>query len=69
MTNELYLKQLGAKIRKARRERGISLERLAKMCMFDYTNLSAVECGKKNTRILTIKTIAGALEMDVKDLL
>lgn len=67
-TNDQYLKQLGCKIRKARKAKRMSLQRLSHICMADYSNLLAIERGKKNLRILTLIMIADNLGMDIKDL-
>ena len=69
MRDDQYLKQLGATIRKVRKQRGISIERLAERMDFDRSNLSRVELGQKNARILTLKLIAEHLDVDLKDLL
>ena len=68
MRDNLYLRQLGATIRKVRRERGISLERLSEKMNCGRSNLSRVELGEKNVHILTLKMIAKHLGVDIKEL-
>jgi transcriptional regulator with XRE-family HTH domain len=67
MRNDKFLKDVGSKIKAARQSKGISVRRLGEMCNLDYANISRMECGKQNILVLTLKNIADALKMDVKD--
>jgi len=69
MNNRVYLKEMGKKIRAARRAKGISLKKLVKVIPLHKSSLSEIENGKWNTHILTLKMIADYLEIDVKDFL
>ena len=69
MRNDLFLKQLGAKVQALRKSKGISVRALGAMCDTDYSNLSQFENGRINTNILLLKTIAKQLNVDLKDLL
>ena len=69
MTEREYLKELGEKIRGARKRKRISVQALSRMCGMDYSNFSRIQCGKKNPQILTLRRIAEALGIDVKKLI
>lgn len=69
MRNDLFLKQIGSRIKTIRQSKGITVRRLGELCDLDYANLSRMESGKQNILVLTLKNIADALEIDVKELL
>jgi transcriptional regulator with XRE-family HTH domain len=69
MENNIFLKQLGVKIKTARKSRKISLPMLSKLCKTDMSNLWFIEQGQRNLHILTLKSIANVFKMDVKDFL
>lgn len=69
MTDEKYLGQLGNKIWAFRKRRGLSRNKLARMCDMDGSNLALIEKGVRDCRLLTLKAIADALNCDVKTLL
>ena len=69
MDNGTYLKEMGRKIKSARLQNKISLPKLSAMCNTDMSNLWFVENGERNVHILTLKSIADALKIDVKELL
>ncbi|TMI68397.1 MAG: helix-turn-helix transcriptional regulator [Bacteroidetes bacterium] len=67
MRNDIYLKEMGAKIKKARKANKITLEKMSELCGIDMSNIWFLEKGKRNAHILTLKSIAEVLKMDVKD--
>ncbi len=67
--NGVYLKQMGSKIKLARKTQKISLPKMSKLCATDMSNLWFIENGERNVHILTLKSIADVLKMDVKDFL
>jgi len=69
MNNGEYLKAMGAKIRATRKSKGIHLRDLGKACNLHFGAISEIENGKRNSYLLTLKTIADVLEVDVKDFL
>jgi transcriptional regulator with XRE-family HTH domain len=69
MEQDNFLLEMGNKIRAARRAKNISLDTMTAITGFDRSNLSMVERGLKNCRLLSLKAIADVLEMDVKDFL
>ncbi len=66
MNNGEYLKQVGAKVKALRMSKGIYVRDLGKMCNTDYANLSRFENGQVNIKLLTLKSIADTLGVDVK---
>ena len=69
MNSGQYLKEMGAKIRAARKAKGIYLRDLGKMCNIHYGAISEIETGQRNSHILTLKNIADMLNVDVKEFL
>lgn len=67
MENNPYLTEIGKNIKAARKAKKVSLQELSKQCQMDISNLCNVENGKKNVRLLTLKSIAEVLKMNVKD--
>ncbi|MGJ7531487.1 MULTISPECIES: helix-turn-helix domain-containing protein [unclassified Variovorax] len=59
---------LGAAIRSARLERGISQEELAHRSSIDRSYMSSIERGSQNPGIVSILRIAGALELTAAEL-
>lgn len=57
----------GAKIRKIRKERKLTLEKLSNMCGVDRTYISKIESGKiKNPYVPTLEKIANGLLVNVE---
>ena len=69
MENDIFLKEMGQKIRTARKAKKIPINEMAVLTKIDMSNLSFLERGMRNCHILSLKSIADVLEMDVKDLL
>lgn len=59
---------LGAAIRTARVERGISQEDLAHISDVDRAYLSRIERGAQNPSVLTLLRVVGAMEMTATEL-
>jgi len=59
----------GLVIRKMRKERGISQEKLSFSSMLDRTFISQLECGKKQPTLVTIFELANALGVAVADII
>lgn len=64
-----YLKRLGSKIRTERKARKMSHQTLSELCKVDKSHLWRIEVGRRNIRVLTLRLIADAFKMDVKDFL
>lgn len=64
-----YLKRLGAHIRKIRRAKGYSQDRLYLEAGFGGHTMSRIEAGRVDPQISTLKRIADVLNVPVKKLL
>jgi len=69
MENDKFLIEMGQKIRAARKAKKIPIDQMAKLCKIDMSNLSFLERGERNCHILSLKSIADVLEIEVKELL
>lgn len=69
MSNGIFLKQMGAKIKAQRELKNLSQKQLALMCQLDPGSFWRIEVGQKNCYVLTLKRIAAALEVEVKEFL
>lgn len=67
MRNDIYLKQMGSKIRAARKAKKMSMESLGAKIQMNISNISFIERGKTNPHLLTLKSIADVLNVNVKD--
>ncbi len=69
MRNDIFLKEIGMRIKVIRNSKKISLRKLGELCKLDYTNLSRIETGQKGCHLLTLKNVADNLNVDIKDFL
>jgi len=69
MESSIFLAEMGQKIRIARKAKKIPLDQMAELTKINMSNLSFLERGRRNCHILSLKSIADVLEMDVKDFL
>jgi transcriptional regulator with XRE-family HTH domain len=69
MKTDAFLLEMGQKIRTARKAKKIAIDEMARLTKIDLSNLSFLERGMRNCHILSLKSIADVLEMDVKDFL
>jgi len=60
---------LGAAIRRARKERGISQEELASRSAVDRSYMSSIERGQQNPGIVSVLRIARAMQMSAAELI
>ena len=67
MKDNIFLKEMGSKIKSIRNDRKISLRELGKLCNLDYGSICRIESGQKDSHILTLKNIADKLGVYVKD--
>ena len=67
--DEKYLKALGKRLRKIRTEKDISTYDLSYESNVSRSQINAIERGHINTTICTLKALADALGLEVKDLL
>jgi transcriptional regulator with XRE-family HTH domain len=64
-----FLLEIGAKIKAARKKKGLYTRELAELSGLCYPAVSDIENGKVSFQILNLISIAKALEVDVKDFL
>lgn len=63
------LTDMGNKIQLIRKSKGVTIRQLGALCGLDYSNLSRLENGQVDAQIMTLRTIATALKVDVKEFL
>jgi transcriptional regulator with XRE-family HTH domain len=63
-----YLKKVGANIKAIRISKNIKQVELARLCNYDRQNMYSIETGKHNLTLLSLKKIATALSVKIKDL-
>lgn len=68
-SRDQLLLQLGEKISKQRKRRGITLEKLAYEMGISKGNLSDIEHGKRDPRYTTLRAIAEGLDIPLAQLL
>lgn len=66
--DEALIIAFGTRVRELRKERKLSMERLAELSGIDYRQLSYVELGQVNTTISTASALAKGLEISLMDL-
>lgn len=64
-----YKEELGEKIKKARKEKGLTQEQLAELAHIDPKTLIKIEGGKRNPTLKTLNKIAIALKVPLQDLI
>ena len=67
--SSLLLKRFGVSVRKIRKERGLSQEKLSFEAKLDRTYISGIERGERNPSLKNIGKIAKALKIKPKELL
>jgi transcriptional regulator with XRE-family HTH domain len=67
--NNVFLKEIGRKVKAARLANKLTLQKLSDATSIDLSNLWFLENGQRNMHILTLKSIADVLKMDIKDLI
>ncbi|MEQ1624678.1 MAG: helix-turn-helix transcriptional regulator [Sediminibacterium sp.] len=69
MTDKVLLKRLGLRIKQLRTEKGLSQLELGDEIDVEKSNVSRMESGKFNTKILTLYKVAKALDLSLPELL
>lgn len=64
----VYLYNLGARVKLLRKQRELTLVAFAELCGFDQPYASRLEAGKLNPTYLTILKIASVLKVPAEDL-
>lgn len=63
-----FLESFGTHLKKTREGMGISQAQLAIDCDVDVSVISRIELGKVNTSLNNLRLIAGALQLDIREL-
>lgn len=69
MESDIFLKEMGQKIRTARNSKWIPINEMSVLTKIDLSNLSFLERGMRNCHIFSLKSIADVLRMDAKEFL
>lgn len=67
--DDIFLRQLGNRIRELRKNRGLTQTDLGSMIENHGEQIGRIERGELNVTICTLKKIADGLEINLKDLL
>ncbi len=65
---EAYALELGRRIYELRAAMGLSQEKLAEAAGLHRNQISLLECGARDPRLSTIRSVAGALHVDASEL-
>ncbi|WP_240422159.1 helix-turn-helix domain-containing protein [Paenibacillus periandrae] len=65
---ERILKNIGARVRDIRKEKGYSQEQLGELANFHFSYIGAVERGEKNITMSNLAKVAAALDVEVIEL-
>ncbi|RZK42718.1 MAG: XRE family transcriptional regulator [Pedobacter sp.] len=66
--NQELINALGSRIKALRKDKQLSMEKLAELAGIDYRQVSYLEHGKTNATISTLHSICKALDMTLSDL-
>ncbi len=69
MTEKVFLRRLGLKIKQIRTEQGLSQADFGIEIDVEKSNVSRMESGRVNTRAYTLYKVANALNIPLSDLL
>lgn len=69
MTEKVYLRKLGLKIKQIRTEKGLSQLALGIEIDVEKSNVSRLESGRVNARVYTLYKVAKALNVSYQELL
>ena len=67
--NSALIIAFGIHVRKLRKEKGLTMEKIAELADVDYRQIAYIEKGETNVTISTIFALALALELPMHDLL
>lgn len=67
VADKLYLKSLGKNIAQLRKAKNLSQLDICAEIKMEKTNLSSIENGRQNATTLTLKKIAEAIGVEVKE--
>lgn len=61
--------KFGLKLKKLRKQKGLTQEKLAELAGLDYSYLNMIESGKKNPTLKLIAKLARVLEVPLEELM
>ncbi len=61
--------KFGAKIKKLRKVKGLTQEKLAEMAKIDYSHMNLIENGKRNPSLKLIAKLARVLDLSLDELM
>jgi transcriptional regulator with XRE-family HTH domain len=61
-------KSLGETLKRLRKEKGYTQEKLAELAKIDPTTIIAIENARRNPTFITLSKLANALKVDVSEL-
>lgn len=67
LETQLFLNEVGAKIKAIRQEKKLSRRELGELCKLNYNTIFRIESGKIDSELLTLYNIADKLGVDLKD--
>lgn len=62
---EIFLKHLGANVRKIRKEKNLSMEMLAHKAEIEYRQLGRIERGEGNTSVISLFKLSQTLNIPI----
>ena len=68
MTTDERMLAFGKRVRKVRKSKGISQERLAEMADIDRSYMGNIERGEKNITLKKVYDICDALKVEIREL-
>lgn len=66
---DIFLKDLGKRVRAIRKEKGLTMESLAYKAEIEYRQLGRIERGEVNATVISLLKIAETLQVDLKSFL
>ncbi len=63
-----YIKAFGANLRKVRKAKNMTMEKLAEEAGLEYSQIARIELGQINTKITTVRAIAKGLNVSEQEL-
>jgi len=69
LSEKLFLKKIGLRIKEIRAEKNLSQQELAGLCEFEKSNMSRIEAGNTNPTITILRKISKSLKIELADLL
>jgi len=69
LSDKEFLKVVGKRIEQVRKDKKVTRTQLGYLCDMERPNIARIENGGNNLTLITLRKIATALEVTIKDLL